>query len=186
MKRKLFLILGLLLAGTVTSISYAQVTATSGTTIAAVGVSGQFAVVSTRAEAAADSVVLKYNVDPAWSPSTDATGNITTPGDLYYIDTGTYQGDLFVTLSLTNPTELTKSYTYLNLLINVYKRQGVDGWVAVEGSTTYLTLTNGYVSFLIPGASEFDITIDGGNFYAIGNGTNGSLSPTFFVDVRQR
>lgn len=90
MKRKLFLILGLLLTVPASSISFAQATSTSGTTIAAVGVGGQFAVVSTRAEAAADSVVLKYNVDPVWSPSVGATDNITTPGDLYYIDTGTY------------------------------------------------------------------------------------------------
>ena len=173
--------------GTVSGVSFAQSTDTTGTTIEAVGVDGQFAAVYTRAEAAADSVVLKYNVDPDWSPSVGATGTIDTPGDLYYIDTGTYQGDLIVTLYLNNAAGLSKNYTYLNMQINVYKHQGADGWVAVEAiSTTYLTLTNGFVTLLIPGTSEFDITIDGGSFYCIGNGTNGSLAPTFYIDVRQR
>ena len=54
-----------------------------------------------------------------------------------------------------------------------------------ENIDEYLTLTNGYVSFILSTPKTFTITIDSGIFYCIGSGSSGSLSPSFYIDVRQ-
>lgn len=271
MKRKLFVVIGLLVAAAITGVSFAQTAGTAGTTIAATGPGGRFASVIDASSLTGEQPYLKhgnYNgtaqsdqyTTPAWSPSVNAAGEITTAGDLYYIDSRGYTGDLRVSLYLNNPAELTSNYSFLNMQVMVYElgagtaqtntfngdasttaftlspkpvlpesetvtvggvsqtrgtdytidnRTGVitfstapatgtnnisvsytsyaaTDWTQVAAfGEQYLTMTNGYLSFTISGNKEHDIAIIGGPFYCIGNGSSGSLSPTFYIDVRQ-
>jgi hypothetical protein len=138
---------------------------------------------------------------PAWSPTVNSVGSISTPGDLYYINASGTQGNVLVSLFLTNPDKLSVNYTYLNMQVNVYVKGskyvaptalvvGVNDWEQaslVGGSligNVYLNLTNGFVSFLLPGNKEYVVTIDSGTFYSINNDTStGALSPTFNATV---
>jgi len=149
MKNKLFALVALLLVATVTGVTFAQITATTTTGVGTVGPGGAFADVRTAAQCEPAAITLNwagedgaatagtkttYYTAPAWSPSVDASGQIPTsctltagggytgPGDLYYIDSAGYQGDILVTLYLNNPQDLSKNYTYLNMLVNAYSR----------------------------------------------------------------
>ena len=126
--------------------------------------------------------------DPSWTPIVNAAGDITA-GDLFYVNTTGNSGDLVVELSLTNPEALKKNYAYILLLINVYSG-GEGSWAQATRAdssaigTVYLTLTNGYVSFILDGDIEYVITIDGGSFFCIDtNASGGSLSPAFYIEA---
>ncbi|HEX76956.1 MAG TPA: hypothetical protein G4O03_00880 [Dehalococcoidia bacterium] len=138
-----------------------------------------------------------------------------SPGDLYVVDLTTYTGDVLVTLYLNNPVDLTAAYSYLNMAICVYKATAwndadlnntVDPdeltWETIGSPSygvsngaydTYLTLTNGYVSFVVTSPTElgtgdyrhrfFAVTLDAGIFYCID--ATATLSPAFYIDVRQ-
>lgn len=200
MKKKLYLLIALLAVLAVAGSSFAY-TATSGTgsvTIAAIGVDGSFASVTTTTP-----IATTYGsgaIAPTWSPTVNSAGSVAA-GDIYYIDLGTYTGDILVTLYLNNPTQLAKAYSYINLPIVVYKADYVDSaytWntTAVAGKsgsdfTSYLGISTGYVSFILtnPGTSAgshnyFAIAVGGGSYYCTST-TGGSLSPQFFLDVKQ-
>lgn len=205
MKKKLYLVLALLvvLAATGGTFAFTATSATTGPGISAVGVSGDFATVSTNVANG------RYRSNPAWNPAAGAAGQIpdadasNTAGDIYIIDTGTYTGDILVTIYLNNPSDLASSYSYLNLAINAYGKEGTTTptWKttgvlvdASNGYSKYLTLTNGYVSFTLTHADSVDeagdgathhyyaITIDAGSFYCF---KLGNLAPSFYIDVRQ-
>lgn len=208
MKKRLFAVLALLVVAAITGVSFATTTGTASTSVNAVGVSGAFASVTA---ATTDG---KHAYTPVWNPSVNAAGQIpddlngdgdtddtadNRPGDLYIVDTGTYTGDILVTLYLNNPADLVKGYTYLNLAIVVYEwdstlNAGAGGWAttAVAGKsgtdyTDFVTLTNGYVSFILTQSAnggKYSIGIDAGSFYCIDNTTD-YISPAFYIDVRQ-
>ena len=94
------------------------------------------------------------------------------------------------------------NYTFLNMAIAAYGVNSAgDDWGKAIGQflsgpdpTTYLTLTNGYVSFIleakdataVDGHKYFAIVVYSGSYYCVDNDTeNGSLSPQFFLEVRQ-
>lgn len=210
MRKRLYLVIALLVALAVTAgtFAYTQTSATTGPTIIKAGVGGAFATVSTT-EPIDGSTYVTGNASPSWSPSVDAAGSI-TEGDLYYIDVGTYTGDILVTIYLNNPAALLKNYSFLNMAICAYGaiyNETTSTW-SWEGSpisqfmnggyNCYLTLTNGYVSFILKASettaasvadstnSYFAITIEGGSYYCISTtAEGGSLSPDFYIDIRQ-
>ena len=50
---------------------------------------------------------------------------------------------------------------------------------------TMLTLSNGFVQFLLDGNAQYDIVITGGDYYCIDtDAVGGDLSPDFYLDVR--
>lgn len=209
MRKKLYLVIALLvaLAVTVGTFTYTQTSATTGPTISQAGVSGTgaFATVSTIEPLIFDSTYATTYESPSWSPSVDAAGSITA-GDIYYIDVGTYTGDILVTIYLNNPAALLKDYSFLNMAIGAYgagyDSQASPTWTWNGSPITqfmtgiyynyYLTLTNGYVSFILKASdtatdgtnSYFAITIEGGSYYCIST-TAGDLSPDFYIDIRQ-
>lgn len=149
-----------------------------------------------------------------WSP---VVGQVVTigssagdkAGDVAMIDAGGTTRNILVTLSVTNPAQLSADYSYMNLPIAVVSCINTasacatqtnwganikgDGATAgtdangtalpTTGSPTYLTLTNGSVSFLLKGGTgnlyELEIPT-GGSFYTVST-TAGSLSPSFMV-----
>ncbi|HEX76957.1 MAG TPA: DUF2460 domain-containing protein [Dehalococcoidia bacterium] len=271
MKRKLFFITGLLVAAAIAGISFAQTAGTAGTTITATGPEGRFAEVVDVASLTGEHPYLRYGnytgttqtdqyTTPSWSPSVNAAGEITTPGDLFYIDSRGYTGDLRVSLYLNNPAQLTSNYSYLNMQVMVYElgagtartdtfsgdgtttaftlsyrpvmpksetvtvdgvsqtrdtdytidnRTGVitfatapplgtdnisvsytsysaSDWSEVaKFGTWYMTITSGYLSFSLNGNKQYDVTIIAGPYFCIGDGSKGSLSPAYYMDVRQ-
>jgi len=206
MSKKLLLVVTILLAAIISVGSFAY-TATTGTTDISVGTLGSGGAFASTTAAGVDG---KHTLAPVWHPSVDAASQIpadlngdadTTDaednraGDLYIVETGTYVGDVLVTLYVNNPADLVKGYTYLTLAIVVYEWDSTAGaWntTAVAGKTgdnydTYLTLTNGYVSFVLSQSAnggKYSIGIDAGSFYCI-NSTAEYISPDFYIDVRQ-
>jgi hypothetical protein len=156
MKRKLFLMLGILIVFTITAITFANTS--QSTTVSITAGSGPITVT--------ESVYA-----PSWSPAENALGT-TGSGDLFTLTKNTAE-DIWVTLYLTNAADLSKAYSYLNLDITT-----------PEGSEI-LTLTNGYVTFKFTGAASSSTTISlaSGSYYSIET-TNVSLSPTFFLEAR--
>ncbi|RJO62142.1 MAG: hypothetical protein C4542_04765 [Dehalococcoidia bacterium] len=198
MKRKVYLLLALVLTLATTAGSYAY-TATSGS-VTTVTSSTAFAQVTTTKPAAgvvgtpgfpsAD----KYASTPAWTPMVNTASSVTA-GHLYYIDPKDYAGDLLVQLYLVNVGDLAKGYAYLNLGVNFHKVTGAAGsetWAeetAVTGTAPilnyYLTLSNGYVTFILPaGSTKGVITIDNGSLFTI-NATSSYLAPQYYIDVKQ-
>lgn len=124
---------------------------------------------------------------PHWKAFGKAIGGV-TPGDLFYIDTGSSTTDTFITLHITNADELIKYYRYMTLKVGLYAQTGIDQWEkATLGNgellpDTYITMLNGRVSFTLPGYAKYKITIDKGCFYFYGTGTDDSaVSPTFYL-----
>ncbi len=130
-------------------------------------------------------------------PSAAPSGNVfrrsvgsITPGDLFYIDATVGTDDIKVTLHLTNAEELYHSYRYLTLEVGVYVENYSGGWERASGydgepvPETFITLQNGYVSFILGGGARYKVTIDGGSLYCItGSASGGSLSPKFYLTV---
>ena len=127
---------------------------------------------------------------PSWSAFGRAIGGVTTPGDLFYIDAGGSPADIVVTLYIVNTQELIHCYKYLNLKVGVYVWSSTAQWQRASGanggpvSDTYITLSNGQVSFTLPGYTKYKVAIDSGCFYCItANTDGGSLSPQFYLTV---
>jgi hypothetical protein len=134
------------------------------------------------------------NVPPAWSPVIEDPGSITA-GDLYYVDTIGYDGDVVATLYISNADALSKDYAYLNMQVNVWElthTMPADTWSSAQATyadgtaigTVYLTLENGFITFVLEGNSHYAISIDGGNFYCVDtDAADGELSPDFYLEV---
>ncbi len=125
---------------------------------------------------------------PSWKAYGGAIGGVSTPGDLFYIDTTGSTADISTTLYLTNSDELIHQYRYLILRVGVYSQTGVNQWskaARVSGEAlpdTYITMQTGKVDFTLPGDARYKVTIDGGSFYASRNTKDGS-SPQFYLTV---
>ncbi len=184
--KKLYLVLALLVALGVTAVSFAATAPSASVTTTVSG--GNFVSVTSTIPAAW-TAPSGYGSAPAWMPIAGTTGSI-TKGSIYWIDPKDYTGDLLVTLYLNNPADLTKAYSYLNMAVMVLGSSNGTTWSEASGFKTsgnysnYLTLTNGYVSFVLPGGSKYLIAIDGGPYYCVST-TGGSLSPSFYIDIRQ-
>ena len=184
-------LLSVVAVGALTQVSFAATSGVTAVTIA--GGSSTFAAVTAATTDGA------HGATPSWDVTPGAAGSITA-GDLYAIDTGAYTGDILVTIYVTNVADLAQRYTYLNLGVTAYEwdstlASGAGDWetTPIAGKTgssltSYLTLTGGYVSFVLPQDAEggkFSLSVDGGSFYANSQTSGGSISPEFFVDVRQ-
>lgn len=200
MKRKVYLLLALALMLAITAGNYAY-TATSGSVTTNVTSSTAFAVVTSTKPAAGVvgtpgfPVADKYASTPTWAPMVNTASSITA-GHLFYIDPKEYAGDLLVQLYLVNVGDLAKGYSYLNLGINFYKVTGAAGSEAWTEETVatgtapnlnfYLTLSNGYVSFILPaGSTKGVITIDNGSLFTINASNSSYLTPQYYIDVKQ-
>ncbi|MBX6350813.1 MAG: hypothetical protein IRZ11_04825 [Clostridia bacterium] len=117
-----------------------------------------------------------------------STGTV-AQGDLYVVDATSYSGDIWVTLYLDNPDALANDYSYMNFNVSVYS-YGATAWNTApatqlngDPASQVLSLTNGYVSFLLAGSKKYSVSLDSGAFYTLdANGT----APSFFVDVEPR
>jgi hypothetical protein len=197
MKKKVIFAVALVLLFASTAITFAVTSATTTATITAAGIGGDASSVKTLADVGGN-IKLKYStgddapythVAPKWTPVVEEAGAV-TPGDIYYIDTSDYLGDVLVTVFFTNTDELIKDYSFLNLQVNVWTGTTGD-WAqsnradSAEIGTVFLTLTGGYTTFILNGNSEYCISIDDGNYFCIDtDATGGSLSPDFFIEVQ--
>lgn len=141
-----------------------------------------------------------------WTPVVGQVGSVTTPGDIAMVDTtGQSSGDVLITLVLANAAALDQDYAYMNLPITIWScaagasclgGTSPSGWTSVtadansntigNNGTSYLTLSNGYLSFLLPADAVYEFAIPkGGSFFTISsNTTTGSLSPSYLVNVQ--
>ena len=133
--------------------------------------------------------VAEDSVAPTWTAFGKAIGGV-TPGDLFYIDSNNNTTDMLATLHITNTDALIHRYRYLILNVGIYVQTGTDQWEkATRGNgellpDTYVTMSNGKVSFNLPGYAKYKITIDKGCFYCYGTDTDeNAVSPSFYLDV---
>jgi hypothetical protein len=196
MKRTLFFGIALILLFAATAITFAQTTATTSIAISAGSTSGGASSIKTLDDIG-DTIKLRYSsgseapythVAPDWTPIVERPGSITA-GDVYYIDSTSYTGDVMVTLYLTNASALSCDYSYLDMQVNVWEDSNgtCDQAVLADGSaigTVFLTIPNGSTSFILHGNTTYCVTIDGGSYYCIDtDAAGGSLSPNFYLDV---
>jgi hypothetical protein len=133
--------------------------------------------------------------DPALAPNINVVGNAiggVTAGDLFQIDTSGTTTDTLFTLYFTNLDELVHSYRYMTLNIGIYVQTNINEWekaTTIAGETfpdIYITMQGGLVSFTLPGASKYKITIDKGCFYSYGATPNKSAAiPRFYITTSQ-
>ena len=151
------------------------------------------------ADGVPNTVKLKYStgagalythVSPSWTPAKNQAGTITIPGDVYYVDTSNYAGDVKVTIYLTNSGLLAKDYSYLNMSVNFWT--GSSGsWTQATpvgdtaNATDYLTLDKGSVSFILQGSTHYCISIDSGDYYCVDTTVDSThdLSPQYYLNV---
>jgi hypothetical protein len=199
MKKKIIFALVVLLLLGGTAITFSQNSASASVTITAGGNNGDISTIKTIADIDTDTG-LKYStgdsgaytaVPASWSPVVNTAGTV-TKGDLYYVDTTGYTGDVLVTVYMTNAGMLVRDYNYLDFQVNVWS--GTSGsWTTqatrADGSpigTVFLTEINGSVNLVLAGATKYCITIDGGSYYCIStSAAGGSLSPAFYIEVKQ-
>ncbi|HAU32176.1 MAG TPA: hypothetical protein DCW46_07970 [Desulfotomaculum sp.] len=175
-KRKIYLLVALILAAAITGGVFAstQISATTEVTVS----SGNVFDVSATLDGA------KYTSNPSWTPFKNTAGSITA-GGLYVIDPKDYTGKMLVTIYLNNPKELMGCYSYLNMGLNAYGKTGENWNADAVGDPVYLTLTNGYVSFILD-SGTYEITIDEGSWYCINTeDAERSLKPKLYIDVKQ-
>ncbi len=134
--------------------------------------------------------VAEPSAAPSWSAFGKATGGVTTPTDLFYIDATGNTADIQTILYLVNAQELSYCYRYLILKVKVYVKNDIGAWQEASMSNgglipdTFITLHNGQVSFTLPGYAEYKVTINRGSFYCITTNTDrGSLSPEFYLEA---
>ncbi|MDC3414895.1 hypothetical protein NC797_16535 [Aquibacillus sp. 3ASR75-11] len=177
MRKKVFLMLGVLLALAVTSVSYAATNAAKSVTVN----SGQFATVTAASGTDGPTGIVDF---PNWKPAKGVSGT-TGKSDLYIIDPNSYTGDVYGTLYLGNAGDLAKNYSFLNLNVKIYgKSDSATSWTEVE--TTVLSLANGFITFTLSGGFDsYAVSISSGSYYAIStDATDGSLSPDFYVEIK--
>lgn len=182
-RRAVWLILAGIVAALATSVSFAATNATATISVSEVST-------------AAVSVVVADASDPDHTGEYGSLANIPVvaegatgsvqAGDLYVVDATSYTGDIWVTLYLNNPDTLANDYSYMNLTATVYVYG--SGWTVAtdvngDPASQVLSLTNGYVSFLLLGGHKYSVSLDNGAFYTLSaNGTG----PSFYVDVEPR
>lgn len=130
---------------------------------------------------------------PSWSPTLNTAGEVASDGDMALVDaTGT---PLIVNVFVTNLVGLQGDYSSFAFPMHVYQNKtgtctGGTGAKACEWeedkslSETYLTNTEGNLSFSLPSGHFYDITLNkGGSFYTIST-TAGELSPSFYFTAQ--
>lgn len=102
-----------------------------------------------------------------------------------------YNGDLDVTVYLSNPDELTKNYLFWNMRLQLVKLVGgVYTPVDKQGITQLLTMDNGKVNFYLSGftpGTTYYVLCKGGSFLGSPWIAPGyvTYSPLLFCEVRQ-
>ena len=135
-----------------------------------------------------------HNQLPSWTPIEGTAGGIIDKGDLYFFEPGTTLVDGIAFVYLTNVGDLANSYSFLNMGLNLWKWDPATDLYTETNQLTlsdqWLTLSNGYVSFLIEttGVVTYVLTLDEVSWFCTdGDPVAGeSLSPSFYVDVIQK
>jgi len=124
------------------------------------------------------------------APTLTAIEKTIGPGDLFFIDATDSGADIQATLHFTNASELVDYYRYLILRVGLYVDNGSGEWepaYGVDGELvpdTFISLTDGYTGFTLPGYAKYKVTIDSGSFYCTNADIDGgSTSPTFYLTV---
>lgn len=125
-----------------------------------------------------------------WTPFGRYRGAIPA-GTLFNVTPVTgYNGDLEVTVYLSNPDELSQNYRFWMIRLQL-----LDGSTPVDAQedTQVLTLNNGQASFYWPssnftGGNTYDVYCDGGSYIGlpwVGTGWADSYDPVLFCEVTQ-
>lgn len=130
------------------------------------------------------------SAQPSYTAYGRAIGGVNNPGDLFYVDATGNSQDIKVTLYMTNAQWLVRYYRYLILDVGVYVETTAGHWERATASSgekvpkTIISMSNGQVSFLLPGNSRYRVSIDSGCFYCGAAGADSrSLSPQFCLEA---
>jgi len=190
MNKRVLLVLTILVVGigAVASFAVTQTSATVGVEITPGG-SSSFMEVTAFGTYTGEK---HHNQLPSWTPIEGTAGGIIDKGDLYFFEPGTTLVDGIAFVYLTNVGDLANSYSFLNMGLNLWEWNGsiYTETNQVTLSDEWLTLSNGYVSFLIEstGVVTYVLTLDEVSWFCTDGdpGDGESLSPSFYVDVIQK
>ncbi len=129
---------------------------------------------------------------PTWAPVAGSAGSVTSGGDVAVFDarsaTLADHTKLRVSVYVTNLNGLQQAYSSFALPVNVYQCASTctstGAWSqasSVVASATYLTNSDGFLSFTLPAGYFYDLTIDtGGSVYTISTANASNLNPSFY------
>ncbi len=156
--------------------------------IAALKYTGTSGIVSPNFSGTAANVIV-----PKWAPVAGSAGGVTTAGDIVVFDATTAtladHTSLRVTVFVTNLDKLQQAYSSFAFPVNVYRCASTctttGAWTqasaVIASPPTYLTNTDGFVSFTLPGGYYYDLAFDtGGSFYTVSTATAANLNPSFY------
>lgn len=175
-KKRLIFILAIIAIMASTAISFAANSTTTSVTV-------------TGSTNKMDATAVTVAADrPSWSPTVNRAGEI-TQGELFEIDaTGNASTEIIASLYLTNPDDLAKAYSYLNMTIAVYYEDTTGStpvWTELTTSgTSLLSLSNGYVTLKLTGQQKYRIGVKEGSYYALNTSVAANLAPQFTIDLR--
>jgi len=133
---------------------------------------------------------------PSWSPIANSAGEVKEGGDLVLIDaTGT---GLVANLYVTNLAGMQAAYTSFALPVVVWQSACTEENEAKtectkigtwskdpEVSSTFLTNTEGNLSFSLKNGMYYDVTIEqGGSYYAVSTENEDDMSPSFYFTAQ--
>ena len=128
----------------------------------------------------------------SWNITGGQKGSIGS-GYLFNVDPATgYTGDLVVTVTIGNASDLAKYYRVLSLNLGmVYSGNLTDVDISAGNGNTYtlLTLDNGSASMYVPATANMSVKVNSGFFIAQAHpagGWTGSPQPQLFCQVSQR
>lgn len=176
-KKRLIFILAIIAIMASTAISFAANSTTTSVTV-------------TGSTNKMDATAVTVAADrPSWSPTVNRAGEI-TQGELFQIDaTGNASTEIIASLYVTNPDDLAKAYSYLNMTIAVYYEDTTDPLAPVwkeltTSDTALLSLSNGYVTLKLTGREKYRIGVKEGSYYALNTSVAANLAPQFTIDLR--
>ena len=148
---------------------------------------------ATLAVTAANGEIKVEAAPPANTPAATFFGNTiggVTACDLFYVNATDSPLDISVDLYIANPNELIHYLKYLILKVAVYV-EDIDGqWKQItsqDGTVLpdiYITLQNSPVTFILPGAARYKVTIESGSYYCLPfNSDKGEIAPSFYLNV---
>lgn len=118
------------------------------------------------------------------SETVKVDGTAQTRGTDYTINYKT--GTITFTAAPAAAKAVTATYKYYDSTQSTYETACLANGDTVP--TSYLTLANGYVSFIVAGDSagaKYRVTVDDGTYYCVTTSVSANLSPTYYLTMAQ-
>ncbi len=128
-----------------------------------------------------------------WTAHGNVKGEMTANTSLFYVDAGTYAGDLIVSVGIGNAAELSDEYRVLSMQLEVVNSAAPSVPLDISGGNgakwVLLNLKNGSVDMFPPVTANMTVRIKSGFYITHAKGSGavvGTGSPQLFCEVAQK